>query len=90
MKHPMIAGLAVMVTSLTVQGAEPKTGPDTPAAEKTNSVLRAPAEVPYLIGRGTNYQYFTWDTTCPTGSPFSASSEPSSPVYRPVGHLYWR
>ena len=35
MKHPMIAGLAVMVTSLTVQGAEPKTGPDTPAAEKT-------------------------------------------------------
>ena len=35
MKHPMIAGLAVLVTSLTVQGAEPKTGPDTPAAEKT-------------------------------------------------------
>ena len=33
MKHPMIAGLAVMVTSLTVQGSEPKTGPDTPAAE---------------------------------------------------------
>ena len=35
MKHPMVAGLAVMVTSLTVQGAEPKTGPDTQASEKT-------------------------------------------------------
>jgi hypothetical protein len=31
----MIAGLAVMVRSLTVQGAEPKTGPDTQASEKT-------------------------------------------------------
>ena len=35
MKHPITAGLAVLVTSLTVQGAEPKTGPDTPAVEKT-------------------------------------------------------
>jgi len=38
------------------------------------AVLPAHSEVPYLIGRGTNYQYFTWDTTCPTGCPFSASS----------------
>ena len=36
MKHPITAGLAVLVSSLTVQGAEPKTGPDTPAAGKTN------------------------------------------------------
>jgi hypothetical protein len=38
------------------------------------AVLPAHSEVLYLIGRGTNYQYFTWDTTCPTGCPFSASS----------------
>jgi hypothetical protein len=38
MKHPMIAGLAVLFTSLTVQGAEPETvpNPGTPAAEKSN------------------------------------------------------
>jgi hypothetical protein len=36
--------------------------------------LPAHSEVPYLFGRGTNYQYFTWDTTCPTGCPFAASS----------------
>ena len=36
MKHPIIAGLAVFVTSLAVQSAEPKTGPDTTAAAKTN------------------------------------------------------
>jgi hypothetical protein len=35
MKHPMLVGIAALVTALTVQGAEPKTGPDTPAAEKT-------------------------------------------------------
>jgi hypothetical protein len=39
MKHPMIAGLAVLVTSLTVQGAEPKTGPDTPAADDVSKRL---------------------------------------------------
>jgi hypothetical protein len=72
MKHSMISVLAVLVTSLTVQGAEPATASDTSAA-KTNSVLSAPAEVPYLTGRGTNYQYFTWDTACPAGCPFSAS-----------------
>ena len=51
MKHPMIAGLAVLVTSLTVQGAEPKTGPDTPAAEKTNPTgqwrSEPPADCPF-------------------------------------------
>ncbi len=36
MKHSITAGLAVLVSSLTLQGAEPKTGPDTPAAGKTN------------------------------------------------------
>ena len=35
----MIAGLAVLVTSLTVQGAEPKTGPDTPAADDVSKRL---------------------------------------------------
>ena len=73
MKHSIMSVLAVLVTSLTVQGAEPASASDTSAA-KTNSVLRASAEVPYLIGRGTNYQHFTWNTTCPTGCPFSASS----------------
>jgi hypothetical protein len=33
MKHTITAGLAVLVTSLTVQGAETKTGPDTPAVK---------------------------------------------------------
>jgi hypothetical protein len=48
MKHPMIAGLAVLVTSLTVQGAESKTGPDTPAAEKTNPTGRG-RSTPLLV-----------------------------------------
>jgi hypothetical protein len=38
------------------------------------AVLPAYSEVPYLIGRGTHYQHFTWDTTCPSACPFSASS----------------
>ena len=50
-KHPMIASLAVLVTSLTVQGAEPKTGPDTPAAEKVNPAGQwrsaPPADCPF-------------------------------------------
>jgi hypothetical protein len=36
-KHPTPAGLVVLATSLTIQGAEPKTEPNTPAAAKTNS-----------------------------------------------------
>ena len=51
MKHPMIAGLAVLVRSLTVQGAEPKTGPDTPASGKTNPTgqwrSEPPADCPF-------------------------------------------
>ena len=51
MKHPMIAGLAVLVTSLTVQGAEPTTGSNTPAAEKTNPAGQwrsaPPADCPF-------------------------------------------
>jgi hypothetical protein len=51
MNHSMIAGLAVLVTSLTVQGAEPKTGPDTPVVEKTNPVgqwrSEPPADCPF-------------------------------------------
>ena len=47
----MIAGLAVLVTSLAVQGAEPKTGPDTPAVEKTNPAgqwrSEPPADCPF-------------------------------------------
>jgi hypothetical protein len=39
MKHPMIAAITVLVTSLTVQGAEPKTGPDTPAADDVSKRL---------------------------------------------------
>ena len=55
MKHPMIADLAVLVTSLTVQGAEPKTGPDIPAAEKTNPTgqwrSEPPADCPFKSER---------------------------------------
>ncbi|MCF7733608.1 MAG: hypothetical protein K9N23_18105 [Akkermansiaceae bacterium] len=51
MKHRMIAGLAVLVTSLAVQSAEPKTGPNTTAAEKTNPASQwrsqPPADCPF-------------------------------------------
>ena len=46
MKHPMIAGLAALVASLTVQGAEPKTGPNTPAAAKTDPAGQWRSAVP--------------------------------------------
>jgi fibronectin-binding autotransporter adhesin len=50
-KHPIIAGLAVLVTSHTVQGAEPTTGSNTPPAAKTNPAGQwrsaPPADCPF-------------------------------------------
>jgi hypothetical protein len=51
MKHPITPGLAVLVSSLTIQGAEPKTGPNIPAADKTNPAgqwrSEPPADCPF-------------------------------------------
>ena len=80
MKHPMIACLAVVVTSLIVQGAEPKTepNPDMSAAEKSSPAGRwrsePPADCPFqpsasLTGvefTGRHAEYTTADTWYPS------------------------
>ncbi|MCX6876931.1 MAG: hypothetical protein NTW21_24420 [Verrucomicrobia bacterium] len=78
MKHPMIAGLAVLVTSLTVLGAEPKTGPNIPAAAKTNPTgqwrTEPPADCPFkpsavltgLVFTGRHAEYTGADTWYPS------------------------
>ena len=78
MKHPMIAGLAVLVTSLTVQGAEPKTGPNTPAAAKTDPTgqwrSEPPADCPFkpsaaltgVVFTGRHAEYTGADTWYPS------------------------
>ena len=88
MKYPMIAGLAVLVTSLTVQGAEPKTGPDTAAVEKTNPAgqwrSEPPADCPFkpsasLTGvafTGRHAEYTGADTWYPSWASYGKPWKP--------------
>jgi hypothetical protein len=68
MDHPMIAGLAVLVTSLAVQGAEPATKPDTPGLEKTKPISQwrsePPADCPFKPSASLTGVAFTGRQAC--------------------------
>jgi len=78
MKYPTLAGLAVLVTSLAVQGAAPSTGSNIPAAAKSNSAgqwrSEPPADCPFkpstvltgVVFTGRHAEYTGADTWYPS------------------------